>query len=422
MFQKITFSNGLRLITAPLFETGAVTVLVLIRVGSRYEKQNINGVSHFIEHMMFKGTKKRPSTLAISKDLDSVGAEYNAFTSKDHTGYYIKINQEEIELALDILSDMLFHSKFEEEEIEREKGVICEEIKMYEDNPLMYIEDLFEQTLFFDHPLGQRVSGTTDSVKGISKKMMIDYKNKYYQPSNFVIGLAGRFDDRAVRSIEKYFGTRGTKVRGSFSRFEISKKFKESRLEVQFKETEQVELALGFPSYSYFDPRIYALTLLALILGGTMSSRLFISVRERKGLCYFIKSFLNIYEDVGNLVIQAGLDKSRIEFAIRAILKELDKIRSEGVKEQELLRAKECIKGRLILELEDSSALASWYAKQELLVRKILTPEEKLKKISAVTAFDIKRVAQDVIQNKRLCAAIIGPFKNKQPFLKLLKL
>jgi len=423
MFQKTILNNGLRLITASLPQTEAVAVLVLFKVGSRYENKDTSGVSHFIEHMMFKGTKKRPSTLAISKDLDSVGAEYNAFTSRDHTGYYIKVEREKIELALDILSDMLFNSKFEEKEIEREKSVICEEIRMYEDNPIMSIEDLFEQTLFGDHPLGWKISGTVEKVKSFNRKIMVEYKDKYYQPNNIVLGLAGRFGQRESNLVKKYFGVSGVKVKPAFKKFEIvSQKFEKPKFKIQFKETEQVQLALGFPGYSYFDPQIYALQLLSIILGGYMSSRLFIAIREKRGLCYFIKSFVNIYEDTGNLVIQSGLDKVRITPAIGAIFEELDKIENKGVAAEELQRAKECVKGRMVLALEDSSQVADWYARQELLTKEILTPEEKLRKIFAVTQTEIQKVACDVMQKKRLSAALIGPFKDERPFAKFLKI
>lgn len=422
MFQKTVLNNGIRLITAPISGTETVTVLVLFKVGSRYETAEQNGISHFIEHMMFKGTKKRPNTLAISKDLDSVGAEYNAFTARDHTGYFIKIEHNKIELALDILSDMLFHSKFEEKEIEREKGVICEEIRMYEDNPIMYIDDLFEQTLFGDHPLGRKISGTVQTVKGFTRKMMLQYRDEYYQPNNIVLGLAGKFDSKSINLIQKYFGTAGIKIKPSFEKFDLrSQKLNKPKIKIHFKETEQVQLALGFIGYSYFDPQIYALQLLSIILGGYMSSRLFISIREKRGLCYFIKSFVNIYEDTGNLVIQSGLDKSRITAAVGAIFEELDKVVRGGVTEEELQRAKECVKGRLVLALEDSSQVADWYTKQELLMPEVLTPEEKLRKIFAVSKGEVKEVAKVIMQKKRLSVALIGPFKDERPFAKFLE-
>lgn len=420
MFQKKVLKSGLRLITSPISGTEAATILVLCKVGSRCETRELNGVSHFIEHMMFKGTKKRPETLDISRDLDSVGAEYNAFTSRDHTGYYIKIEQDKIELALDMLSDMLRNSKFDEKEIKRESGVISEEIRMYEDNPMMFIEDLLEETMFGDHPLGWKISGDVATVKSFNRKMMLEYRDKFYQPNNTVLALAGKFDDRAVGLAEKYFGEAGVKVKPIFKKFSFPSGESKPKLKIQFKETEQAQLAIGFPGYSHFDPEHYALQILSIILGGYMSSRLFISIREKRGLCYFIRSYANVYEDTGNLVIQSGLDKSRITSAIGAIFEELDKVIRNGVTEEELKRAKECVKGRLVLALEDSSQVADWYARQELLTGEILTPEEKLKKVFAVTAGDIKKVAKEVMQKNKMSIALIGPFKDETPFAKFL--
>jgi len=422
MFQKKVLPNGARLITAPITGTEAATVLVLYKVGSRYETKSSNGVSHFIEHMMFKGTKKRPETIDISRDLDSVGAEYNAFTSRDHTGYYVKIEQDKIELALDILSDMLHNSKFDEKELKKESGVISEEIRMYEDNPIMFIEDLLEETMFGDHPLGRKISGDVATVKSFNRKMMLEYRDGFYQPNNVVLALAGKFGERDAALAEKYFGASGVKVKPVFRKFDFSAAESKPKIKIQFKKTEQAQLAIGFPGYSHFDPKIYALHLLSIILGGYMSSRLFISIREKRGLCYFIKSFTNVYEDTGNLVIQSGLDKSRITSAIGAIFEELDKVTRNGVTEEELRRAKECVKGRLVLALEDSSQVADWYAKQELLIGEILTPEEKLKKVFAVTAGDIKKAAKEVMQKNKMSVALIGPFRDEAPFAKFLKI
>ncbi len=421
MFQKKVLKNGLRFLTSPISGTEAATILVLCKVGSRCETREQNGVSHFIEHMMFKGTKRRPETIDISRDLDSVGAEYNAFTSRDNTGYYIKIEQDKIELALDMLSDMLWNSKFDEKEIGRESGVISEEIRMYEDNPIMFIEDLLEETMFGDHPLGRKISGDVATVKSFDRKMMLEYRDKFYQPNNTVLALAGKFDEKAVALAEKYFGGGGVKVKPGFKKFNFGTAGK-PKLKVQFKETEQAQLAIGFQGYSYFDPGHYALQILSIILGGYMSSRLFINIREKRGLCYFIKSYANAYEDTGNLVVQSGLDKTRIASAIGAIFEELDKVVKNGVTAEELERAKECVKGRLVLALEDSSQVADWYAKQELLIGEILTPEEKLKKVFAVTAGDIKKVAKDVIQKNKMSVALIGPFRDEAPFAKFLKM
>lgn len=420
-FKNIKFKNGLRLILSPMTETKAVTALVLFKVGSRYEKKEINGISHFVEHMMFKGTKKRPSTLDISKVLDSVGAEYNAFTAKDHTGYYVKVSADKIELAMDVLSDILYNSKFDSQEIEREKPVIVEEINMVEDNPMMYIGDLFEQTIYGQEPLGWQISGSRDNVRDITREKIIDYMKNYYQHSNMVIGIAGRFDRDILDLTKKYFHI-NTPKKPTFSFKKIKIVQNKPRLRLNFKETEQVHLCLGFPSYSYFDKRIYALYLLSIILGGNMSSRLFISIRERMSLAYFIRSAVSLYQDTGNLVIQAGLDKKRVEEAIQAILEELKKMKKEKVSPEELKKAKDYLKGKLILELESSENIASWLSKQELLLNKIITPKQQIIKLEKVTSQDIQRAANDIMKDAKVNLAMIGPFKEPAKFQKLLKI
>ena len=405
----------------PYIGTEAVTVLVLFKVGSRYESKNINGVSHFIEHMMFKGTGKRPNTQLITRELDGLGAEYNAFTAKDHTGYYIKINSEHKEVALDMLFDMLFNSKFDEKELNRERKVILEEIHMYKDNPMMHIEDMFEQTLFGDCPLGWSIAGDPESMEKIDRAKMLAYRNAYYLPQNMVIGIAGKIDDSVMRMVEKYFGSLPKSAKKIAEIKKTAFMSGAPRVAVEYKDSEQVQLALGFPAYSWWDKRLPALRVMTNILGGTMSSRLFIAVRERKGLAYSVRAETDHYEDIGVLTIRAGLDKTRLELAMKTILDELKKMAKDGVTAAELRRAKENIRGRIILSLEDSEALAAWYAKEELDKHEIKTPAEKLKEIASVTSAEVKAVAADIIKNNKAALAIIGPFKDAEPFRKILK-
>jgi predicted Zn-dependent peptidase len=420
MFKKYTLKNGLRVIVAPMHETKAMTALVLVKVGSRYETRKINGVSHFVEHLMFKGTKKRPTSLNISKELDGIGAEYNAFTGKDHTGYYIKANYEKAELALEMLSDILFNSLFDPKEIERERGVIVEEINMYEDNPLMFAEDLFERTVYGEHPLGWHVAGPKEVIKKVSHHDIINYHHHYYQPLNMLVAVAGRIDSRLIKLIKKYFG--GPRKAAPVKRFaKITIRQSRPQLAVKFKDTEQVQLCLGFPSYDYFDKRLYALYLLGVILGGNMSSRLFTSIREKKGLCYFIRSGVNVYQDTGNLMIQAGLDKTRIKEAIREIIKELKRAARDGVTPAELRQAKDFLRGKLILDLESSDHVASWFSKQELLMNKILTPAEQMARLDRVTAAEVKAVCRNIVRMSKINLSLIGPFKKKDEFRGLLK-
>lgn len=424
----ITYPNGLRVVTLPNKATKAATVFVFFGVGSRYETKDINGASHFLEHLFFKGTKKRPTTLDISKELDSVGAEFNAMTSKDWTGYYIKTDSTKIELSMDVLSDMLYNSKFENKEINKERGVIIEEINMYQDNPLMYLEDVLEQVVFKGSTLGWEIAGPRKVIREVSRKKLLDYKETYYVPSNIVIGVAGNVSKTQVALlVKKYFKTEKPVgkpgVMPEETRYKpfVSKQHA-PQVKVHYKKTEQVQLGLGFPGYGYFDDRSYALYLLAMILGGSMSSRLFISVRERRGLAYSIRSHTSVYQDTGAILFLAGLDKKRVDEAIKVILSELRKVKRSGVTAAELKQAKDHLRGNLVLRLEDSSSLASWYAKQQLLENRMMTPEQKLKKFDAVTVKDIQNVAKEAFQKDLLNLAVIGPYKNAKHFDSLLSL
>jgi len=417
MFKRQTLKNGIRLITAPLKETQTASLLVLVKVGSRQEAKSIEGISHFVEHLMFKGTKRRPTTLDLSKELDGIGAEYNAFTGKDVTGYYIKADAKHLSLAIDMLSDMLGESLFRAEEIEKEKGVIVEEINMYEDNPLMQVEGMLEEMIFDGGELGHQIAGSRETVRAANREKIANYKKKYYTGANIVIGLAGKFNTDQLKDLKSKFKfNRGAKSKIKESIINQ----KSPRVDLKYKETEQVQAALGFPAFSYHDPRSYALQLMAVILGGNMSSRLFINVREKKGLAYFVRAWPNLYEDAGALVIQAGLDKSRIEEAIVTILGELNGLKA-GVTAEELQRAKDFIAGKMALDLEDSMSIAEWYANLELNDRKLMTPQEKLKKIMAVKESDIKKVASDIFDLNRVNLAVVGPFKDDKKFKKLLK-
>ena len=320
-----------------------------------------------------------------------------------------------------MLFDMLFNSKFDAKELDRERKVILEEIHMYKDNPIMHIEDMFETTLFGDCPLGWSIAGDAESMGKIDRVKMLAYRNAFYIPQNMVIGIAGKIDDGVIKTVEKYFGSL---PKSSKKIPEIKKTIftpGAPKVAVEYKDTEQVQLALGFPGYSWWDKRLVALRLMSNILGGNMSSRLFIAVRERKGLAYSIRAGIDEYEDIGILTVRAGLAKSRIELAMKTILNELKKMAKDGVTAAELKRAKENIRGRIILSLEDSESLAAWYAKEELDKREIKTPAEKLKEIAAVTIEEVRAAAADVIKNNKVALAIIGPFKDEASFLKILK-
>jgi len=370
---------------------------------------------------MFKGTERRPNTLAISKELDSVGAEYNAFTGKDHTGYYIKIAAEKADLAMDMLSDMLHHSKFDAKELNRERGVIKEEIRMYEDNPLMYIDDIFESALYRGSTLGWNIAGSEKTVDTMPRERMLAYKNEFYRPENAVVALGGKIPDDIGERMEIYFGIAkksGKRHRSPFYRnFRVTQK--SPHVVLLYRDVNQTQIMLGWPAFKNTDPKYPALQLLSTVVGGNMSSRLFIRVRERKGLCYMIRATAGAYEDTGSFEVQAGLDSARVFPALELILKELYAIADKGITAAELKKAQQYYAGKTVLALEDSSALAQWFANQELLTGKVLTPEQKMKQLEKVTLADVQAVAKKVMHPSRLTLAAIGPFKDKKPFEEL---
>jgi len=421
MYYQTRFSNGLRLIIVPKKSSKTVTALVLLPIGSRYEPSYLHGASHLIEHMMFKGTKNRPSSLAIAQELDGIGADYNAFTGKDHTGYWIKTVNNKIETALDVLSDMLFNSLFDPKEFCREKTVILEEIKMYQENPLLYINDFFENTLYQNHSLGQLISGQLSDVKRMSRRELLGYKERFYQPDRMIIAIAGGIGkEQIVRLVKKHFGShQGRGKRDRLGLFNIEKSEARTRVKILFKDLKQAQIALGGLAYHYTHPKIEALRLLCIILGGNMSSRLFTEVRVKRGLAYAINTDLNIYQDTGNYGIFAGVDKNKIMEATEIMLKELRKIKKDGVTEEEVIRAKDYIEGSIRLNLEDSANLAKWYAKQLLMIGRIFTPKERLEEMRKVRREDIRNVAQELFRN--ISISLIGPFKDKNVFLRLLE-
>ena len=414
--------NGLKILKIPYKDTKAVTVLVLLKVGSRNETADVNGVSHFVEHLMFKGTPRRPNTQVISQELDKIGAEFNAFTGKDQTGYYIKAKANKIDFCLDMLSDMLFNSKFDPVEIDRERGVILEEMHMYEDSPMMYADVLLEEIMFGkNHPLGRLTIGPPKVIKGVSRDEIVAYKESFYVPNNMIVIVSGKLDKDTNKKIRKYFAN-GLKKKALPAMKRFTDKQKSKKILLKYKDTEQVHVAMGVHGNSYNHKDLHAQILLSVIMGGNMSSRLFINIRERKGLAYFIRADNAIYEDAGGFIVQAGIDKKRIYEALEAIMAELSEVAKNGVSKKELKKAQDYLAGRVALDLEDSSSMASWYGKQELLMKKMETPEEKLREYRQVNEADMKRVARNLFQTNRFNLTIIGPFKDKKKFNKILKI
>ena len=407
---KRILSNKLTVLTVPQPSTETVTVMVLVPVGSRHEVPSNNGISHFLEHLMFKGTERRPSTLELTKQLDAVGAEYNAFTAKDTTLYYIKVAASQLELALDLFSDMLFHSLFDPTEIDRERGVILEELNMYEDNPLMHVDTLFEMSVFGEHnSLGYDIGGKKDNIRKLPRQAFINYKKRHYSPAAMHLVIAGNIDKRAQRWIQHYFGDQPAGLgKPSFKTFKPYQKKLQFRH--KYKDTQQTQIAMGTPAIGLKSGQEMAtLSVLSTILGGNMSSRLFISIRERQGLCYVVHSEVSPYVDTGAFMIQAGVDNQRVEPAIVAIVEELQKIKTDLVSTEELMNAKTCIAGHTALKMEDSSALAGFYGKQSVLLGTLNSPKQKLARTNKVTRDDIRRMARKLLHLQQLNIASIGP-------------
>ena len=411
--------NGLPILSVPMKGTESATILVVAKVGSRYETKAEQGISHVLEHMLFKGSKKWPTARDISQALDGVGADYNAFTSKDETGYYVRVAHQHLPLAIDIISDMIWQPVLAADELQREKKVICEEIKMYEDNPLMHIGDLLEGAVFQDSSLGVNIAGSLKSVTKLSRSQVFKYHQRYYTPRNLLVMVAGKINTQAERLLRRQFNETS---RGKMGGFQIFKpKQTKPRVVIQRKATQQVQLALGFPSYGYRHKNKLALDLLATVLGGNMSSRLFMRLREREGLCYSINAATENYEGTGVLAVQAGLDTARLPQAIKLIRQELIKVITEPIGLEELNKAKEFIKGKITLAMENSSTQAQWAAKQYIFENKLEDTKQFLVRISQLQARELSLAAKEVINFKQANLALIGPFNSAKPWLKLIK-
>lgn len=416
-----TFDSGLRLVVVPMPATKTATVFVLVGTGSKYEARDINGISHFLEHMMFKGTTKRPGTMDIARELDSIGAEYNAFTGKEYTGYYAKASAEKLDISLDVVFDIFLNSKFDEKEIITEKGVIVEEINMYKDLPQRHVGDVFEQLLYGDQPAGWSIAGEKETVTSFSRDQFVDYFNTHYIAENTIVAVAGSVDPEEVKNkIENYFKTiRHGKLIGKPA---VTEEQNGPRQMINFKETDQSHFILGFRSFDMFDKRRYALSVLSKILGGGMSSRLFYEVRERRGLAYYVRSEVNPYTDSGYFSVSAGVNNEKALDAVKVILDEVNKIKANGVTEKELQQAKDNAEGSMALGLEHSDGVAMSYADSVLFHKKVLTPDQELDKIKKVTLDEVKQVAQDIFNDKVMNLALIGPFKDDSQFKDILKL
>ncbi len=422
MFSKDVLPNGLRYILAPMPQVKSATVLVMVEAGSRYEDKQNNGVSHFLEHMMFKGTKKRPSKIEISKLLDGIGASFNAFTSKEYTGFYVKAASEHLELITDVVSDMVLNSTYPEAEVERERGVIIEEINMDEDEPATRVFQVFEDMMFSGSPLAMRIAGEKDTVGAMTREQIVNYVDKMYHSGSMVVTVSGAENVKGQGEglIKKYFGNVS---KGSENKYlPAGNGQKAAQARVYTKKTEQAHFVLGARGFSLSDPKRYAAAVLGNILGGNMSSRLFQEVREKRGLAYYVSAASEEYLDTGFVLAGAGVRLADVDEAVKVVLEQFSLIENKGISQEELKMAKEYAKGKMVLALEDSFRVASFFAGQELMERRILTPDEILAKVEAVTAEEVQEAAKEVFKTEKLNFAVVGPYDDPDRFAKILKI
>lgn len=419
--KKTILSNGIRLVTAALPSTKTVTVLMFFKTGSRYEDPKIQGISHFLEHMMFKGTKKRPKAIQISKLLDAIGAEFNAFTSLDHTGYYIKAASDKVELVFDVLGDILQNSLFQQAEITREKGPVIEEIKMYNENPMYFVEIGAYLNLFGENNLGRPIAGDETTVANLTRKQVVDYYRTHYFAENLIVGVAGNVSDNKVLTLaRKHLSGFG---QGKEQQHEpVVPVVTKPRVKLYHRPLKQVNSILAWPTVGHNHPDRHAVRVLASILGGGMSSRLFNAVRERKGLCYYINASIDHFEETGGFFIKSGLDLTRLDLALTTIFAELKKIKKQGPTKEELRDRIEHIKGRLLIDFEDSYSVVESMVQQEAFMKDgMKSIDQIIKDYEKVTVSDVKRVANAFLRRDALCLTMVGPLKDEKHFETLIQ-
>jgi len=419
LYEKTNLANGLRILTGPMPHTYSVAIAIYVGAGSRYERKEQAGLSHFVEHLCFKGSQKRPTAKDISEAIDSVGGLLNGSTDRELTVYYCKVAAPHFPLALDVLVDMVRAPRFEPPEVEKERRVILEEVAMIADTPSQLVDLVIDQALWADQPLGWDVAGTEESVKAIDRQMALDYLSRQYVPNNTVVSVAGNIDHRQV--VEQVAALWSDCPPGSPSSWFPATDGRGPRCALRYKKSEQAHLCLAVRGLSMQHPDRYALALLSVILGEGMSSRLFLELRERQGLVYDVHSYVSHFLDTGAFTVYAGVDPARTVDALKVILSELVRLR-DGVGEEELVKAKELSRGRLLLRLEDTRSVAGWLGAQELLLGEVRTPDQVLELLDAVTAHDVQRVARGLLVSDQLHMALVGPFRSDRRFAPLLKL
>jgi len=408
MYQKVALNNNVHILTEEVPHVRSVAVGFWVDVGSRDENPEINGISHFIEHLMFKGTRRRTAK-DIAEALDAVGGQLNAFTTKEYTCYYARVLDEHFDLAVDLLSDMLFESKFNARDIDRERNVIIEEIKMYEDAPDELVHDIFAGSMWQGHALGRTIIGTAEVITGLSRERILDFYETYYRPGKMVVAVAGNVrHEEVVNKLQPILEEKG----GMVPVREMITPAPHRGITCRNKETEQVHLCVGTPGLSLNHERIYVFQIVNTILGGGLSSRLFQEIREQKGLVYSVYSYHSSYHDSGLFCVYAGLSKQNVDEVLDLILKQVRDIQLNGVKEEELQRAKDQLKGNLYLSLENVNTRMSRLGKSQLYLGKVIPPEGIVAKVNKVTAAEVQELAREMLRPDLFSLAAIGPWED----------
>lgn len=421
-YEKTTLPNGVRVVTGPMSGVRSASLIFYYNVGSRIEPNEIAGISHFLEHMVFKGTDQRPDPMMISQEIESVGGIVNAGTGRESTSYWVKVPSTHFTLAFDVLADMMRNSTFDAAELDKERHVIYEEIRSVQDIPEELVHDLIDQVVWQDDPIGREIAGSEETVGHISRDTMVDFWRHNYGADRLVVAAGGDVRHADVVALtEKYFGDL-PKSENGFTATPVTVTQAERRVKIITRETEQAHFCLSFPALSYHDDRRYTQSTIESILSSGMSSRLFQEIRENLGLVYSIYGYFRGYEDIGQGVIYAGTDVDRVKETIAATVNELKKLRDVPVPADELERSKTLRKGRLLMSLEDSRSVASWVGSQEATYGEIMTPEEVMEKIDAVTVEDVQQLSAEILRDDRFNLALIGPFSDERDYMDLLSL
>lgn len=417
-YEKTTFPNGLRLLTSSMPHTHSVAISIYVGAGSRYETADLSGISHFIEHMCFKGTRKRPTAQLISETIDGVGGMLNAATDREFTVFYAKAARPHLELALDVLCDLILTPLFDPGEFEKERKVILEELASVADSPAQQADLLLDALLWPGQPLGWDVAGTRETIEAMTRDAAVAYLARQYVPNNIVVSIAGNVQHHEI--VELLQGTLGSVATGQPGDWFPAEDGQEApRCSVLYKRTEQTHVAMALRGIPLNHPDRYALDLLSVLFGEGMSSRLFLELREKQGLCYEVNTYVTHFLDTGSFGVYAAVDPSKGRVAVRALIAELQRLR-EGVPEDELRKAKELAKGRMLLRMEDTRAVSGWLGSQEILLGEVRSPEEVVGRIDAVTVYDMHRVIDDILRKESLSLAIVGPYRSERTFLPLL--